>query len=1542
MQRRDREGMVTARFRLHLLGSIELTIDGAPASGIKSDKTRALLAYLLVEADRPHRRESLAALLWPESSETAALTSLRSALANLRKVSQDCQIGPPYFLIDGNSLQFNRSSDHSSDVEEFCAVNPASDPAERLAEAVEVYRGNFLEGFTVPDSAAFEEWALIKREQLRLKMLDMLLRLASHYEQSGDFDRAISYARRIVEIEPWQEDGHRQLMRLLAYSGRRSSALVQFVTCQRTLEKELGVQPERETIALYEDICAGRFERKVAQPVEEPPFPGSPPYKGLQYFDETDAGLFFGRERLTSRLVGHLQEMAIQEAGSRILTIVGASGIGKSSLVRGGLIPAIQRSGMLAEQHSPAGWQVHLITPTTHPLEMLAASMMPAGQVESETLSLVEEMRGDPGGLGACIHQRGEKLLLIVDQFEELFTSCRDERERVAFIDNLLSAAEAGCVMVVIALRADFYSHCSRYPQLREAICTRQEFIGAMEQDELRSTIESPAERGGWVIEPGLVDLILRDVGDEPGALPLLSHALLETWKRREGRLLTLKGYAATSGVRGAIATSADSLYQELTPKQQQIARRVFLRLTELGEGTLDTRRRATLVELASSPPEIPEVEGVLKMLADARLVTLSADSAEVAHEALIREWPALRDWLDEDREGLRLHRHLTEAAMAWEEIDRDPGELYRGARLARATEWASRAGNYDELNELERAFLAASQELAQREAAEQQAAQRREVEAAQALAKAEAQRAQEQARAANRLKRQASYLAAALVLVLILVGIAASFARRNLSLAVQNAASASYAQTQQAEAQSASTQAVAAAMGRATQQSLAEREANTRATAEANALAQRDLADQQANLAHARELALAANQNLNTDPELSILLAFQAISELNDADLGIPPQVEQALHHAILASRARLTIDTDQGEVYALAFNPDGKVLATGGGDGKVRLWDSASGQLIKELGSHSATVVDLAFNPDGTRIVTSSEDQTVKIWDIPSGKLLQTVDDLPGVSWGVQYSPDGTRLATTGEDGTITLWSADGKEVQLTLTGHTMNVEGIAFSPDGSKLASAGSDGTARIWDTATGRELLNLKLFDNPVFSVAFSPDGRRLVTGDNSGAAHVWDAATGEEIQSLNSHNVMIRWAAMSPDGLYLATASQDGSTKVWDAETGEELYTLSTNSGAVYDVAFSPECLGPPEIPFEWCGPRLATAYRDGTVKIWDVTPGGASEMLVVTGFDGQYPTEDRLYTSLISGSEMIGQTWDVTSQPRGALLSRTSFSGFPAPLATGCLSRDGTHMATITQDGAAQIWDTASGSMLNTFPLTSHEGAVNETDLSPDNRHLVTASDDGTARVWDTASGKELLTLTGHEEFVWDVTFSPDGKWLATAGSDSTARIWDADSGELLLTLSGHSMPVNVVAFSTDGQKLASAGMDMTARIWDVKTGKSLMTLDGHDASVISLAFSPDGDRLVTGSYDGSIKVWDVSGGDGNGSLLFSLPVTGWPINLHFNPDGTQLTVGTFPDQLVHVYLLDVNELAEMARSRVTRDLTQQECQAYLHLEACP
>jgi tetratricopeptide (TPR) repeat protein len=472
--------------------------------------------------------------------------------------------------------------------------------------------------------------------------------------------------------------------------------------------------------SLVRDSQVGDLER-------QPPAAGDPPYLGLQFFREEDSARFYGREQLSARLIGRLQR-------TRFLAIIGASGSGKSSLVRACVIPALKRGERLPDGSLPppnsAAWAMRVITPTAYPLEALAAALAPASAGLDDLAVLRKDLQSDAQALAVSagrllVREERPRLLLVIDQFEELFTQARSAEERQAFLDNLLAAVdpqEERPLTVVIILRADFYAQVAQHDRLRELVSQHQEFIGAMSRAELVDAIVGPLNKADWKIQEGLVKVILDDVGYEPGALPLLSHALLETWKRRRGRTLTLSGYVEAGGVSGAVRETAEAVFrQRLTPAQQPIARMIFLRLTELGQDSQDTRRRVPFSELITRSSDELTIQAVLNILTEARLVTVSTSEpgeqkvVEVSHESLIREWPTLCQWLEEDRQGLILQRQFTEAATDWQRLGRDPGALYRGLRLTQIEDWERQ--NPNDLNQLERDFLEASQEIARLEA---------------------------------------------------------------------------------------------------------------------------------------------------------------------------------------------------------------------------------------------------------------------------------------------------------------------------------------------------------------------------------------------------------------------------------------------------------------------------------------------------------------------------------------------------------------------------------------------------------------------------------------------------------------------------------------------------------------------------------------------------------------------------------------------------------------------------------------------------------
>jgi WD40 repeat protein/DNA-binding SARP family transcriptional activator len=1572
------------KLELKFLGLFSVTHDGAPVTTFESNKVRALLAYLAVESQRPHSRETLAALLWPDWPDSAARSNLRYALSDLRKTIDDQHADPPFLMISRDALQFNAASDQRVDVADF--IDMASKSAaglssegdiERLCRAVELYRGEFLDGFAIPDAAPFEEWVRLKREQLHRQYLEVLHDLAGAFEQEGDIAQALTYAWRGVELEPWQEAGQRQLMRLLALGGQRSAALAQYEACKRSLAEELQVEPSFETVRLYESIRDGTLEAQVgaaARLDDLPPAPGVPPFMGMQYFDEHDADLYFGRETLTARLVGHLRK----DGERRFLAVVGASGSGKSSLVRAGLVPFIRRGEVLADGSFPPRWShrwlVHVITPTAHPLEALATSLTREGGPVSTTASLIDDLAADPRSLHLYARRmthirNAPRLLLVVDQFEELFTLCRSESERGAFIENLLLAAgvempvsgdvvegelpnqsgldsplvanpvgsdgpvvadqagQDGPVVAVIALRADFYSHCAQYARLRSALSARQEYIGPMSPDELRTAIEQPAVQNDWEFEPGLVDLILHEVSEEPGALPLLSHALLETWHRRHGRALTLKGYAEAGGIHRAIAQTAESVYSGLTTENRELARRIFLRLTELGEGTQDTRRRVSLTELFSTPESAFQVEAVLNTLVEARLVTAGEGTVEVAHEALIREWPALRQWLDEDRESLRLHRHLTEAAQAWQVLERDPGELYRGARLAQALEWAAQPEDTGALNALEREFLEASRQLEEQELAEREAQRKRELEAAQRTAEAERQRAEEQARSATRLRRRALYLVGALLLALVMTGAAAAFASRNSTLAVQNAQSAQFASTQQAIAE-------AEANSRATQQAVAEnariladQRGDAALHAQATAEAERMRALDETRLATSRELALASVSNLDVDPDRGILLALHALSTADTRE------AREALHQAVQNSRLvfavprksysvayspdgkRLVIGEEGGMIvfysntgeellrfsgfaevnWPITFSPDGKRLATGDDDTLVKVWDAVTGEELLTLNGHTSYVTDIAFSPDGKRIATASSDKTAKLWDALSGQELYTITDHTDRVSGVSFSPDGKRLITSSHDNTVKVRDAETGRVLLTPQGDA-GFMGV-YSPDGTRFFTSSSDHVKyRMWDAATGQELFAISLGD--IASFVFSTDGKRLVFGGQNGDLTVWDSLTGEKLLTVTTPIFIDVWT-LSPDEIHAATVNEDGMTRVWDLSPkgSRELFTLVPHSGDwVRRVRYSPD------------GTRLATAGMDGTAKVFDAVTG--NEILTLSG-----------HTDSIFGL---------------------------------AYSPDGTRLATASHDRSVKVWDAATGELLMTLRKPGHGDGIYgriypgilDVAFSPDGTRLASAGADGTAVVWDALTGQEVLTLPSSNGLaIVDLAFNPEGTHLITTSDGNsvlkispTARMWNLATGQLVFSIPDQNSFLMGLTVNNDGSRFLTGAGDGVLRVWDSKTGKELLALPGHTGTIGDITFSANGEYIATASADGTAILWDA----GTGKEFLTLTGhTGWVSGVSFSPDGTRLATSS-QDGTVRVYSLQIEDLIALAHSHLTRDFTQAECQQYLHLETCP
>jgi WD40 repeat protein/transcriptional regulator with XRE-family HTH domain len=836
----------------------------------------------------------------------------------------------------------------------------------------------------------------------------------------------------------------------------------------------------------------------------EAPAPGITPYKGLLYFDEPDADLFFGRQGLTAQLVQHVMDLE-QETPRRFLAVVGASGSGKSSLVRAGLAVALRK----------VGWEVLVFTPGVHPLKLLEAQR--------------NARQWEDGGRG----------LILVDQFEEVFTLCRDELERIAFIEKLLSYAQEKSrqYSVVIALRADFYAHCSQYPLLRQAVASNQEYIGQMTLEELRQAIEEPARCNGWELEPGLVDVMLQDLSThgsqepEPGALPLLSHALLATWENRRGRLLTLSGYHASGGVRGAISETAESVFtDQLNHKQQEIARQVFLRLTELGKGTEDTRRRVELNELVREYEETAQLRAVLNTLADSRLITLNADSAEIAHEALIREWNRLHEWLIQDRESLLLHRHLTESAHAWEIRGRDVAELYRGARLAQAQEWAS--ANITRLNQTERDYLTASIDHERCEAQEREALSQRELEAAQAIIAAEQLRAEELRKVAHRLHYSAS-----------------SQKTSPAETHKLDSDSLNNLEVDQNRSNLMAMQAVKTADIPKAENALDQASLVVRLRDALNAHAQpvHGIAFFPIGAPGVGRLATASQDGtikiwqldeagikITREPQVTILntLDFEVYYSANCDTLAFSPDGKQVAaissgHTAKIWDSANgkllYTLSGHKNNIYSLTFSTKENILVTGSLDGTAVVWDARTGQKLQTLTVTTTEVCPVVFNQDGKRLASGHGTGEVIVWDridglktlADSGRFVQSFSIEPqlGVLSAIAFNPDGKQLAI-GSYG-INVYDISSAtaicpaKLRLNIPAHRNFVNGLFYSPDCTRLISASADGTSKVWDAVTGQVLFTLPGNASPVISTAHTCDGEQLFTAHGNGQVIVWD-------------------------------------------------------------------------------------------------------------------------------------------------------------------------------------------------------------------------------------------------------------------------------------------------------------------------------------------------------------------------------------------------------------------------------------------------
>ena len=613
------------------------------------------------------------------------------------------------------------------------------------------------------------------------------------------------------------------------------------------------------------------------------------------------------------------------------------------------------------------------------------------------------------------------------------------------------------------------------------------------------------------------------------------------------------------------------------------------------------------------------------------------------------------------------------------------------------------------------------------------------------------------------------------------------------------------------------------------------------------------------------------------------------------------------------LTAFAQTRLEGHTDVVNSLTFSPDGKTLASGSRDTKIRLWEADTGKYIRTTGSnvgihrmlrvHTSSVSSIAFNPDGSRLASGSRDGTIRLWNAATGKHLATLRGHTDYIYSIAFSPDGSRLASGSGDDTIRLWDATTSEHLSTLEGHTDVVYRIAFSPDGSRLASGSLDSTIRLWDGVSGELMATLRGHTKYVLSIAFSPDGSRLASMSGDRTIRLWDGTTGEHLSTLGGHGYSVNSVAFSPDGSRLASGNSDDTIRLWNAATGKHLSTLEGHTDSVSSVAFSPD------------GSRLASGSLDSTIRLWD----GVSGELMAT-LEGHTSSVYRIAFSP-NGSRLASvseektiRLWDGVSGAHLATLERHTDDVIVAGIVRDIVfSPDGTTLASVSPYRTIRLWDI---DLIRPLVSQGHTGSVNSVSFSPDGQMLASGSDDRTIHLWEVSTGIALRIFTGHTGSVNSVSFSPDGQTLVSGSSDETIRLWDVTTGNLLATLKRHTGSVNSVSFSPDGQMLASGSSDGTVRLWDTATGAYKQTLNSEHTVVYSIAFSPDGRTLVSGGRDGSydqgwiastIRLWDVL----TGAHKQTFKGAGEYVNsVSFSPDG--LTLASGAGESGYIRLLDV------------------------------